>query len=151
MPTHVRDSGSWRTLSSIRVRVAGTWQTISSGWIRVGGAWRQFHGLDSIVANWADLVLTWPTTSGANADLALSWSIGGARNISATYAGSGTLQYRINSGAWTTYSSPFSVASGQALGWRYSQTNFESSIVTVRDDARGATIDTFVVSSTGSP
>ena len=42
MTMHVRDGGSWRTVSSPRVRVSGAWQTVQSGWVRVSGVWRQF-------------------------------------------------------------------------------------------------------------
>lgn len=108
------------------------------------------RSLDAIVADWGNITLSFPTISGTNSDLVLSWTAGGARNISANYAGAGTLEYRINSGAWTTYTAPFSVSSGQTVGWRYAPAN-ESVVVTVTDDARIQAIDTFTVSGSGYP
>jgi hypothetical protein len=58
----------------------------------------------------------------------------------------GTLSYRINSGAYTAYSSPFSLSSGQTLGWRYQSSGDEFSFVNVTDDARTALINSFFVS-----
>lgn len=110
-------------------------------------------GLDAIsLTAWSDINLAHPTISGTNEDRTLTWSVGGARNISANVPGVGTLFYRINSGGYTTYSAPFSLSSGQTLGWRYQNgSGDESETITVTDDARAAAIDSFFVTKTGSP
>jgi hypothetical protein len=71
-----------------------------------------------IVTPWSDITFSSPTTSGTSGDRTLSFS-GGARNITVNNTAGGTLEYRINSGAYTTYSGAFSVTSGQTLGWRW--------------------------------
>jgi len=104
------------------------------------------------LTGWSNIPLTHPTSSGTNEDRTITWSVGGARNISASYGGIGTLSYRIDSGSYTTYTTPFSLSSGQTLGWRYQNgLGDESETVTVTDDARGAALDAFFVSKSGSP
>ena len=98
---------------------------------------------------WSDISFNNPTSSGTNEDRTLTWSVGGARNISASGSIVGSLEYRINSGSWTTYSGAFSFSSGQTLGWRYSSSTNQSTSVTVNDDTRGAALDTFNLTVTG--
>jgi hypothetical protein len=106
--------------------------------------------LDPITATWGPIDIVFPTSAGANSDVTVSFQSGGVRSLSATYGGQ-DLHYRINSGAWTAYAGPFSVTSGQTVGWRYSVSYNESFSLTVRDDTRGATISAFSVSASGFP
>jgi hypothetical protein len=108
--------------------------------------------LDAIsLTPWPDITVSSPASTGSNADRALTWSQGGARNISASYGGNGTLQYRINSGAWTTYAGAFSHTSGETLGWQITTIfdNQSATDVVVTDATRGATIDTFSITASG--
>lgn len=101
---------------------------------------------------WSGIALTHPTISGTNEDRAITWSVGGARNISASFSSVGTVSYRIDSGGYTTYSGAFSLTSGQTLGWRYQNgIGDESETVTVTDASRGSVLGSFIVSKTGSP
>jgi len=107
--------------------------------------------LDAVsLTPWSDIAISGGTIFGTNEDRTLTWSVGGARNISFAYDGSGTFQYRINSGSWVSYSSAFSLSSGQTLGWRYARDpGGDSGTATVVDDARSfATINTFLASYT---
>lgn len=107
--------------------------------------------LDAIsLTGWSNISLTSPTTSGTNEDRTLTWSVGGARNISLSYAGAGLLEYRINSGSWTSYSGAFSLSSGQTLGFRWTHSSNQSATTaTVTDATRGASLDTFDLTASG--
>ncbi len=84
-----------------------------------------------------------------NEDRTITWSVGGARDISCNYTGSETLEYRIDSGSYVTYSVAFSLTSGQTLGWKYTASANESGTITVTDDTRGASVGTFTYSAGG--
>lgn len=105
------------------------------------------------LTGWSDISLVHPTTSGTNEDRTITWSVGGARNISLSgVTGGYALSYRINSGSYVTYSTAFSLSSGQTLGWRVQSATVDASdILTVNDDTRGSAIDSFNVTKTGSP
>lgn len=157
MASHVRVGGSWSEVSEMHVRVGGSWQEVQEAWVRDGGVWRRFHqALDaaSLSAGWSNIVLTYPTITGANEDRTISWTKGGARNVSLGFSIglAGVIEYRLNSGSWTTYSAPFSMSSGDTLGWRYTGSGGDESVtISVTDDAQGGTIGTFGVAITGSP
>lgn len=107
----------------------------------------------SLSATWSDIPLTAPTTQGTNEDRTLTWSLGGARNVSVSTSGAAVisaLEYRINSGAWTAYGAAFSLTSGQTLGWRTNTAGVNGTeTVTVTDASRAATIDTYDVVGSG--
>lgn len=42
MTGHIKNSGTWRTISSPKVKVAGTWRNVSAAWVKVAGTWRQW-------------------------------------------------------------------------------------------------------------
>lgn len=42
MSLYVKDSGSWRNITSIYVKDGGQWRNITEGWIKESGVWRQF-------------------------------------------------------------------------------------------------------------
>lgn len=120
----------------------------------MSGALNCFHGRGGVLdaaslTPWSNISFHKPTSSGTNEDRTLTWSVGGARNISASGSIMGSLQYRINSGSWTNYSGAFSLSSGQTLGWRISSVINQSTSVTVNDDTRGAALDTFNLTVTG--
>lgn len=103
--------------------------------------------LDAVsVTPWSDIIISGATVTGTNEDRTLTWAVGGARNISFSYTGTGTFEYRINSGSWVNYASAFSLSSGQTLGWRYTRDpGGDSGTATVVDDTNGfATIGTFL-------
>ena len=114
-------------------------------------------GLDAIShTGWSPISLTYPTTSGTNEDRTLTWTSGGTRDISLTDAGDGVdhnLQYRINSGVWTNYTSgTFSVSTGQTLGFRITAASTDFGyIVIITDTTRGSVVDSFTISQTGAP
>lgn len=106
------------------------------------------------LTGWSDINLVHPTSTGNNEDCTITWSVGGARNItiSPSALSFGTLQYRINSGSWTTYSGAFSLSSGQTLAWRaFSVSSDQSASHTVTDASRGTALDSFNITKTGSP
>lgn len=111
------------------------------------------RSLDAIsLTGWSDVSFSAPTTQGDNEDRTLTWAVGpSSRTISAVEIGDAfmSLYYRINSGSWTIYSGPFSLTSGQTLAWRIESDANQSGSVTVRDDTRGADIDTFNSTVTG--
>lgn len=102
----------------------------------------------TISATWSDITVASPTTQSTNEDRTISFG-GGSRTITCDYAGTQTLQYRLDSGTWTTYSSGFSLTSGQTLGWRYQAGDNETPAVSVNVYVAGALLDTFTVRATG--
>lgn len=108
-------------------------------------------GLDAMsLTGWSGIALVSPTVRSTNEDRTITWSVGGARNISLSTSAIGSIEYRINSGTYVTYTAPFSLSSGQTLGWRYTNPAMnETDSATVADSTRGSSIATFAVSSTG--
>lgn len=112
-------------------------------------------GLSAIAlsATWDDISFSAPTTTSAdNGDRTLTFT-GAARDISASVTGdslSGGLEYRIDGGSWATYSTAFSVTSGQTVGWRINSYPVNSvSTVNVSDASRGVPLDSFTVTISG--
>jgi hypothetical protein len=113
-------------------------------------------GLDeaALSASWSAVADDLGAPAGAtNEDRTITWTIGGARNFSADYEGGNTLNYRINSGAWTLYAGAFSVTSGQTLGWQYIASANESGTITVTDASKGSSLlsGSFGYSAAGWP
>jgi hypothetical protein len=100
-----------------------------------------------IVTPWPDITFSSPTTSGTNSDNTLSFS-GGARNVTVENTAGGTLEYRINSGAYITYSGAFSVTNGQTLGWRWTNIGNASGEAIISASI-GGEFDRFALSATG--
>ena len=113
-------------------------------------------GLDAaaLSASWSGVTDDFGGGAGAtNEDRTITWTRGGARNFSANYSGGNTLEYRINSGSWVTYSTAFAVTSGQTVGWKYTASGNESGTITVTDASKGAALasGTFGYSAAGWP
>lgn len=104
----------------------------------------------TLSAAWSDMTITWPGVVVTNEDRTVSWTVGGARTITAEYFGSNNLRYRINSGSWINYTAGFSLSSGQTLGWSFSavSTN-EFETITVKENTR--TLDSFIIDASGYP
>lgn len=86
---------------------------------------------------------------GNNEDRTITWDGAATRQFGCDYAGSNTLQYRLDAGAWTNYTTPFNVTSGQTLAWKYIAGSNESVTVMVRDHTRNADLEGFGVSASG--
>lgn len=69
----------------------------------------------SPLPNWADISGSSPVST---TDETLS-GFSGSIDILFAYGGFATVEYRIDSGSWTTYSGTFSISNGQTLGWRF--------------------------------
>ena len=103
---------------------------------------------------WADIILTHPTTSGTNGDLQITWT-GGAptRTVKNSWASGGTLEYRINSGSYVTYTqggSGFTITVGQTVGWRFTpggNISTASAVVT----CAGVQVGSFQMGGSGYP
>lgn len=111
------------------------------------------RGPVTLTGSWSGIGATFPTTTTtATGDPTLTFA-GGARTISCIGNSTGTLEHRIDSGAWTTHGAGVAVTSGQTIGWRVTGcTANDSQTMTVRDASRGdATIGTFSFSATGFP
>lgn len=103
---------------------------------------------------WADITVTFPTSSGTNSDLQISWvGASGTRTVKHNWNSGGTLEYRIDAGTWTTYTqggSGFTITSGQTVAWRFTPGgNFSAVDTEVRVD--GVLLDTFQLSASGFP
>lgn len=44
MTAHVKDGGTWKTLTGLHVKDAGTWKAVSAGYVKDAGTWKQFYG-----------------------------------------------------------------------------------------------------------
>ena len=42
MPSNVKVSASWKTVSALYTRVGGSWKNVAEGYTKVGGAWKAF-------------------------------------------------------------------------------------------------------------
>lgn len=94
----------------------------------------------------------WANISGANptqstTDETLD-GFSGSIDVSIVYTGAASVEYRINSGTWTTYSSAFSVDAGQTVGWRFTNFGSDSGTATVTNDTASQQLDTFTVTLT---
>ena len=111
-------------------------------------------GKASIPSPWADISIVSPATQANNADEQVTW-IGGAgtRTVKNSWASGGTLEYRLDAGAWTTYTqggAGFAITHGQTLAWRMTLSSNQTAVaaaVTVN----GALLDTFQISASGFP
>jgi|688.fasta_scaffold00779_34 hypothetical protein len=106
-------------------------------------------GPASISSAWSAIDLVYTTVNGTNEDRTITWTGGGTRNIDYAGASFGTFEYRIDSGSWLSYSSPFALSSGQTVGWRYTPTGDES--VTIEVNVDSVLLTSFGVSATGYP
>jgi hypothetical protein len=107
----------------------------------------------TLSAPWANIQLAenpspppeYIAASRANANVTLTLT--GTRTAKVTYdvALTGTLNYRINSGTYTTVASggTFSVTNGDTLNFQYNETAGEGGNINFIDDATSSVIDTF--------
>lgn len=100
----------------------------------------------TLSASFDDIELTAPTTTGTNANVTLTYTTSSPRTFSISFSGVGTLQYRVNSGTYTSGSS-FSVATGDTLNFKYLNHTgiYESQTVTINDNTRGGSVGSFTV------
>ena len=103
---------------------------------------------------WDGISLVHPTTAGSTNTATATFS-GGSRTITAVAAGNGTdytLQYNLNGAGLTTYSTGFSISTGQTLLWRITGASSDfAETITINDSATGAATGSFGVSKFGSP
>lgn len=110
-------------------------------------------GLASIASPWADLSIVSPATQANTADEQITWIGGGSRRVLNSWASGGTLEYRLDAGAWTTYTqggTGFTMTSGQTLAWRMTL-NANQSTVNANVTINGAALDTFSITASGFP
>lgn len=110
--------------------------------------------VDDIVADWADIIITSPTTNGNNANVTITFSAASPRTLKVEFVGLiADPEYRINSGTYTSCPSntEFAVTSGQTVNFRLQSGSVDqSTTVTVRDVTDGnRVIDTFNISVSG--
>lgn len=104
-------------------------------------------------AAWVDISAVSPAAlTNGTGDPTLTWS-GPSRLISVPTVAWGTMRYRINVGAWTDYTAPFSLSSGQTLGFMVNNvtTNGVNSAKAVVDAAVGVVIGSFNAGASGYP
>lgn len=101
----------------------------------------------ALSAAWSDISVSFPPAGGTNEDRTVTWSIGGARTVTASYGGGGVLAYRIDSGTFTNYAGGFSLSSGQSLGWRVTFGTNEVGSVSV--SINGEALDSFAANASG--
>lgn len=77
MTMHVRDAGTWKTVTAPSVRDAGTWKTVTGGWVRDAGTWKQFFS--GLAVNEDTLNISWSN------DAALVYAGVELRNDGTTY------------------------------------------------------------------
>lgn len=102
----------------------------------------------AISAAWTDLAGSVGDPTVNNEDRTITFG-GGTRTITRSGGGAGvTWEYRIDSGAWTTYSGGFSLTSDQTLAWQATYSvNVTVTTVTVAVD--GVTLDQFNSEASG--
>lgn len=103
---------------------------------------RRATSAPSLSAPWSDINVVSPASTGTNEDRTVS----GAGTVTAT-EGVYPLEYRINSGAWTAYSTGFAITNGQTLGWRATVNDNSPESVAVALNA--APLGSFIVGGIG--
>lgn len=146
-----------KVLTELHVGTSAGNKQVTEVWIGTAAGNKQVYvGLDAIShTSWSSITVIYPSITGTNKDRTLTWTSGGTRAISLSDAGDGVdhnLQYRINSGTWTNYTSgTFNVSSGNTLGFRVTAATEDFGYtVTITDTTRGTTLNTFSVVKTGS-
>jgi hypothetical protein len=110
-------------------------------------------GTSSIVADWDDIAVAYPTTTGYTNTIELTFS-GGARLLYAEFASeSAQIAVKLDTGAYTVIASgeTFAVTTGQDVTFRFRGFGDESFVVSVYDYTGGGLIDTFNCQGTGFP
>jgi hypothetical protein len=112
-----------------------------AGSLGLGGA--------SISAPWSDISFSSPTANGSNEDRTIT----GSGTVYEGALGGNTiasLEYRINSGSWTSYpgAGGFSITSGQTLAWRVTSAGGNQS-APANIFVNGNPLDSFQVTVTG--
>ena len=51
MPSNVKVSASWKTVSALYTRVGGSWKNVAEGYTKIGGAWKQFFSSNALVVD----------------------------------------------------------------------------------------------------
>lgn len=52
MPSNVKVSASWKTVSALYTRVGGSWKNVSEGYTKIGGAWKSFFTSNALVVEY---------------------------------------------------------------------------------------------------
>jgi hypothetical protein len=109
-------------------------------------------GVGLIAGNWDDINTT---AGGTNNNVNVTpTGYGGTRTLTltkGTFALGGVTRYRINSGAYTAFTSAtdISITAGDTVNFQYtSGGSLEAGQITVTDKSRGVVIDTITCSST---
>lgn len=108
---------------------------------------------DAITAEWADIAVASPSTSGTNAAVEIRFTDGTTRTLLINYYGVGTLYRKKNAEAYDVVgpNESVSVVTTDDLEFKYENTvNInETRTVSVYDQTGGRTISTFTVSYSG--
>lgn len=118
MASSVKIAGSWRSLVACWVKVGGTWRAIPNAKTRVGGAWRTAKIMAGITGSFPSFgTVISPNASNNAVMTVVSGNPGSLKLNYVVNTGSPTVQYRINSGSWTTFASGTNVtlANGNTL------------------------------------
>jgi hypothetical protein len=106
----------------------------------------------AISATWGNLNVTFGAGATANNEDRTITFGSGSRTIKNSWASGGTLEYRIDSGSWTTYTeggAGFSLNHNQTLAWRYTGGGNASGTAAVT--VNGVALDDFTINASGWP
>ena len=158
MPLTFGTSGGNKGATEMHVGTSGGNKAVTEGWVGTSGGNKQFYSSVAAISwsgtAWDAINLTHPTTAGSTNTVTATFS-GGSRTITAVAASNGTaytLSYNLNGAGLTTYSTGFSISTGQTLLWRITGAASDfSETITINDSATGAATGSFIVSKSGSP
>jgi hypothetical protein len=102
VPSNVKVSSSWKTVSALYTRVGGSWKNVAEGYTKVGGAWKSFF--TSVVPLTVDhLVIAGGGGGGGYIGNGGGGGAGGYRTSAGTSGGGASAESRVTVAVSTNY------------------------------------------------
>jgi hypothetical protein len=99
VPSNVKVSSSWKTVSALYTRVGGSWKNVAEGYTKIGGAWKSFFTSNALVVD--HLVIAGGGSGGPNN--AAGGGAGGYRTSAGTSGGGASAESRVSVAVATSY------------------------------------------------
>ena len=100
MPSNVKVSASWKTVSALYTRVGGSWKNVAEGYTKIGGAWKSFFTSNALVVD--HLVIAGGGGGGRNGNGG-GGGAGGYRTSAGTSGGGASAESRVTVAVSTNY------------------------------------------------
>lgn len=118
MPSNVKVSSSWKTVSALYTRVGGSWKNVAEGYTKIGGAWKSFFTSNALFVD--HLVIAGGGSGGVGTVTqrlgAGGGGAGGYRTSSGTSGGGGSAESRVTVAVSTNYTVTVGAGGASASG-----------------------------------